>query len=188
MPQGAKIISRAASCRELHAHTPTSTLYLSHTSSRSARRNRERYSKTQWSLKTTQPKLCPSNIKPLPYAHTAQHMGEVRRAGTGRCPAAKTLSLQYVRAAMCERMSMPRGCPPCCLFVLTFLTIKPQGHKKIHRSAAERSRKWGKKEIDETITWIRRDNYTESAERTVETITVQEWDVLSEWSNPGTLI
>lgn len=25
---------------------------------------------------------------------------------------------------------MPRGCPPCCLFVLTFLTIKPQGQEK----------------------------------------------------------
>lgn len=43
---------------------------------------------------------------------------------------------------MCERVSMPRGCPPCCLFVLIFLTIKPQGHKKKFIEEQGRSRKW----------------------------------------------
>lgn len=72
----------------------------------------------------------------------------------------KTLSLQY----MCCWPCMPRGCPPCCLFVLSILTIKPRGQQKNESLYpfidVEGETTESEKKMDWTITWIRWDNYT----------------------------
>lgn len=119
MPQGAKIISGATTCREVPGHTPTLTLYLSHTL-RWVASSKE--NQTQWWLRRTHPTWCRSNTQSLLYACSPPH-GQTKQ-NTGRRPEAKTQSLQYVHWLVCmcetkkrERVSVPRGSPPCCLLV-----------------------------------------------------------------------
>lgn len=126
MPQGAKIIT---TCRELPGYTPTLALYLSHTS-----RQKLKLNQTQWWLMRIHPKLCPSHLIPVCVQHaTWANKPELWLGVALRQKNEFTVCVLlsgYVWNTERERVSTPRGCPPCCLFVLTFLTIKPQGKKK----------------------------------------------------------
>lgn len=102
------------------------------------RTERKRANKTQRWLKTTQPKLCPSNIRSLLCARSTAH-GESTQSCDWEASCGKNTELT-VRVLLCvKEWACPEVVFPAPLFVLIFLTIKPQGHKKeIHRRARQK--------------------------------------------------